>query len=36
MFFSSVQGMDNFAGGMNNMERFGSSGMGRMNGKETS
>lgn len=30
----SVQGMDNF-GGMNNMERFGSSGMGRMNGEET-
>lgn len=27
-------GMDNF-GGMNNMDRFGSSGMGRMNGKET-
>lgn len=31
-FFS--QGMDNFGGGMNNMERFGPSGMGRMNGKE--
>lgn len=29
----SVLGMDNF-GGMNNMDRFGSSGMGRMNGKE--
>lgn len=29
----SVPGMDNF-GGMNNMDRFGSSGMGRMNGKE--
>uniref|UniRef100_A0A3Q3LEP9 Heterogeneous nuclear ribonucleoprotein M n=1 Tax=Mastacembelus armatus TaxID=205130 RepID=A0A3Q3LEP9_9TELE len=28
--FRSVLGMDNF-GGMNNMERFGSSGMGRMN-----
>lgn len=33
-FFSTVLGMDNF-GGMNNMDRFGSSGMGRMNGKET-
>lgn len=32
--FFSVLGMDNF-GGMNNMDRFGSSGMGRMNGKET-
>ncbi|XP_034064122.1 heterogeneous nuclear ribonucleoprotein M isoform X7 [Gymnodraco acuticeps] len=29
--FPSVPGMDNF-GGMNNMERFGSSGMGRANG----
>lgn len=27
-------GMENFGGGMNNMERFNSSGMGRMNGKE--
>lgn len=27
-------GMDNF-GGMNNMDRFGSSGMGRMNGKDS-
>lgn len=25
--------MDNFGGGMNNMDRFGPSGMGRMNGK---
>lgn len=31
--FFSVAGMDNF-GGMNNMDRFGSSGMGRTNGKE--
>lgn len=29
-----VLGMDNF-GGMNNMDRFNSSGMGRMNGKES-
>lgn len=32
--FLSVLGMDNF-GGMNNMDRFSSSGMGRMNGKDT-
>lgn len=32
-YFFSVAGMDNF-GGMNNMDRFGSSGMGRTNGKE--
>lgn len=29
----SALGMDNF-GGMNNMDRFNSSGMGRMNGKD--
>lgn len=32
-FISCFSGMDNF-GGMNNMDRFNSSGMGRMNGKE--
>lgn len=29
----SVEGMDNFGGMNNNMDRFGSSGVGRMNGE---
>lgn len=33
-FVFSVVGMDNFGGMNNNMDRFGSSGVGRMNGKQ--